>query len=192
SEQTSKNMVDAGSVFSEKMINATSGFVTGVNQLQHLTSQLQSLSNTGISVQEHLNQNVKSLQDVLMLLRQAAAPLQESAKAAKDASDQTRNASVEIKNWVVDCKEISSNLTQTTTNLQAAWNQSVSRFEGVDASLKEVMSELIRGVEAYSQQVKKFQSDLDTHLAKALGDLGGVVNELGDQIGDLDEVLRRK
>lgn len=192
SEQTSKNMIDAGSVVSEKMINATSGFVAGVNQLQHLTSQLQSLSNTGISVQEHLNQNVKSLQDILMLLRQAAAPLQESAKAAKDASDQTRNASVEIKNWVVDCKEISANLTQTTTNLQTAWNQSVTRFEGVDASLKEVMSELIRGVEAYSQQVKKFQADLDTHLAKALGDLGGVVNELGDQISDLDEVLRHK
>ncbi|NCB39908.1 MAG: methyl-accepting chemotaxis protein [Erysipelotrichia bacterium] len=192
SEKTSKEMTKAGSTLSDSLANASSDFVGGVKKLDLSISQLDGLARSGIAVQESLNTNIKALQDILMVIRQAATPLQESALAAKEASGHTKDASIEIKQWVSDCREISGSMTETTTNLQQAWENSISRFEGVDKSLKVVIEELIRGVEAYTQQIKKFHQELDIHLAKAIGDLGGVVNELGEQIGDLDEALRQK
>lgn len=191
-DKASKEMAKAGSALSGSMATASTGFVEGVKKMDTSVARLENLAKSGISAQEALTENIKAMQDVLLVIKKAAAPLQESALAAEKASGHTMTASGEIRQWVESCREISGNLTTTTSGLQRAWESSITRFEGVDNSLKIVIEELIRGVEAYTQQIKKFHQELDVHLSKAIGDLGGVVNELGEQISDLDETLSHK
>lgn len=78
-------------------------------------------------------------------------------------------------------------ITSVTAALQGAWEAYQARFEGVDADMERVFSQLQMGLEQYSDKVKEFQSSLDKHLSTALVSLASIVHELNESVEELQE-----
>ncbi len=68
-------------------------------------------------------------------------------------------------------------------------NTSAGRFEGLDRALGTTLNELQNGLKGFTDQVRKFVTDLDTNMAKAANQLGAATSNLGETLEDFLEEL---
>ncbi len=113
-----------------------------------------------------------------------ARPIEQAAGDIRTSSDLTREAMFRTEVAV-------TNLAKYEKDIAAAWEHYQDRFEGLDASLKSVFSQLRDGLENYLTEVASFVTVLDVKTASSIKMLGGATDELGERIEELSDSLER-
>ena len=73
--------------------------------------------------------------------------------------------------------------------MAAAWQDYARRFQDIDQVLQRAFTRLTEGVENYTEQIRKFHSDVDAHMGKAIHNLGSATKELSESVEDLGPKL---
>ena len=81
---------------------------------------------------------------------------------------------------------------QTLLSLQQAWASHEQRFASVDASAERFFGQIREGLDSYTTVIRTFVGELDEKFAKALHELGSVVNELETTVDGLEQTVRRQ
>lgn len=133
--------------------------------------------------------------------REAAVPLVASADALKDAGAAAREAVRPLLSVADAIGSASSGLGAAATAMSDAQKAAgtlgtqlattAQRFDGMDEALAATLAQLTRGLDGYQQQITTFVRDMDSGLAKSVGNLGAIVNQLQETIEERDEAPRR-
>ena len=125
-------------------------------------------------------------------------------ETAKGLTNELRSASGEVVHATRQQEAVVNALSEAATTLRGqmdrmsrAWQEYRDRFEAVDRSLAGAVEQLVSGAAAFAEQVVKCVESLDksfekgsNYLSAAVGELRTVIEDMGEEVTQLREVLR--
>lgn len=174
------DLVDLDNVVQNATENAkeTAGLLS--QNVTDLSALHQSLGATLVSLQSVGS----TIENTTLSLSSAMMGMTEAQKITSAQSKQLLEAAQAALGSI---QSSGQSITSVTATLQGAWEAYQTRFEGVDADMERVFSQLQMGLEQYSDKVREFQGSLDTHLSTALVSLAAIVHELNEAVEELQE-----
>ena len=139
-----------------------------------------------------LQRTLQAFQETHGAFRSTVAPLQQAItqlggvqETLATQLEQTRSLSEALTGASHEAK-------QTLLSLQQAWASHEQRFASVDASAERFFGQIREGLDSYTSVIRTFVGELDEKFAKALHELGSVVNELETTVDGLEQTVRRQ
>lgn len=145
-----------------------------------LIGQAQAIGESTTHTRSVADAFARTAQDV----RVASAPLIESSQRIRDAAEKMSStiekAVGSLDNGQVASRELAESLLAHIEKLSSLWSGYKQQFDHVDEALGRAVSELARAVEAQGESFRKYTSDVDMGMAKAVSNLHPVLQDLSE------------
>lgn len=123
----------------------------------------------------------------------SSGPLLEASRRIATSTDTVgtavRAASESLGTSHAAAQALAKALQDNLVGLQASWDRHASRFENVDASLKEAIETLATETEQYQRRVRDFVVEIDKGFAQSVKSLEAMAGNLTESADDLAENL---
>jgi uncharacterized phage infection (PIP) family protein YhgE len=124
-------------------------------------------------------------------LRDASAPIAATAGQFAAAAQRIDAAGTAMEQTQAGLRDLNAQLKETFKSNLDVWQEYRQRFEQVDQHLEGVVKALIDGTKEHREEIKRFVTEMDGQLAKAVGSFAAAVNELQDFVEELTPLLQR-
>ena len=169
----------------ESSIKVSENFDQSINRLVEATDQIQDVMIKFNEITDDFDKFVNSFSEVNRLFQSSLEPLRDTSEKISDAGIKIKESIDNTASIVDDIINLGTVLQETSQDLRNSWEDYRQRFEGIDDSAQKIFEQINLGLERYTEQIKNFVLELDKHMAKALGDLGGAIGEFSETIEDL-------
>ena len=129
-----------------------------------------------------INNIQKKAIDTLVLFEQTAKSIENAGNTSQMSISEATKAIQEIKIGINEFKTFQMKLEQV-------WQDYADRFENLDTVLEKVFEQLQQGLKGFAEATSEFMSDLDQQAAKVTQLFGGAVEEFGESIEEMSEIL---
>ncbi|MBG57530.1 MAG: hypothetical protein CMK46_04485 [Porticoccus sp.] len=150
-----------------------------------------STSDTYRQMLDSTNEALVSMQDSAGALAglhepiaQAAGEFRESASSMESSAQQNRQTAERLQASIAF-------LSETQQEVRDIWQRYGDRFDAVDQSLGHALTEIMRGLDSYTDRMREFVTGLDQHTSKTVELLAGANKDLSDVVEELVDSLTR-
>jgi uncharacterized phage infection (PIP) family protein YhgE len=135
------------------------------------TDRMSGVADTLATVHGQFNNSMEALRGIETAVRAASEKLEGTVENQGHLAGLLSDAS----------RTIAATMQQTA----ASWGEYQTRFEGLDQTLGSVFRELDAGLTRYSEAMRAYVQDVETHMAKAAENLAGTIGQLSDDLSEL-------
>lgn len=157
-----------------------------------VSRQFKSFADTLVGVVERLDEVAKTIGEAAQRFATAkeafaamAPPLQKSAEELRQAAGSVNSSMQAASGLARRLQDTAEIIRQQHEKLPPILQELHARFVEVDKSAQGLFREINAGLESFSDQVRKFLSEVDTHLANGYNTLGRAVGDLNNSIEEL-------
>lgn len=146
-------------------------------------------------VREGLQTLLNNQQELIQALFQIPSMTQtftDASQSLEQAHHQTHAMSRNNAELVEKLHTILSQLENSQQHIHTIWQNYQDRFEHVDQSLGGAFQEIQTGVTGYATQLSQYTQTMDNNLAKSVGVLSGVVEELRAMMDEMPSTTARR
>lgn len=126
--------------------------------------------------------------DAVRVLETTLEPVSNAADRVREAADSIRVALAAHERAT---EEFTGQLIATASAAEGAWSNYQSRFDQVDEALGNTLEGLVSGATEHATALNQQVSELDLHLAKAVGNLRDVLGPLEDLAEEISALLEK-
>ena len=177
-------MTHAGGSFSDQISESTRGLGDEIRELREHVRAVSAMAGSVGTAASQLTEASKGSELIVRRLGELEGVLRTAAEQIGRGSRSAEDAVTTVRDGVSRVHEAIEELNENQRNTAAAWTDYRSRFEGLDASLRNTFQELDSGVSRYTEQVTKFHNGMDRNLSTALETLGGAIRDLEEILED--------
>lgn len=138
-----------------------------------------------------LNLFVNRMDESLTRLRDAGAPIAQTADKFSTAARQIEATALAIKDSQDHLTEIAKAVQEGARLVNQSWESYRQRFEKVDEDLTAAFERLQTGTDAYHRRILEYVQQVDGHFTNSLSLLGGGIEQLKDTVEDMVEAATR-
>lgn len=127
-------------------------------------------------------------------LGEAGSQLREVMPSLRETSSGIRMASLEIRGAAETVAELTGSIADSSTQLRIAqdraaqsWQEYAQKFDRTDEQLAAIFKQIEEGLDRYTTRIRTFTVEVDQSLAKAVGTLTAVVDDLGQVLEDMGD-----
>lgn len=127
-------------------------------------------------------------------LGDAGTQLREVMPSLRETSSGIRMASLEIRGAAETVAELTESIADSSQQLRAAqdrvaqsWQEYSQKFDRTDEQLAGIFRQIEEGLDRYTTRIRTFTVEVDQSLAKAVGTLTAVVDDLGQVLEDMGD-----
>jgi predicted NBD/HSP70 family sugar kinase len=124
-------------------------------------------------------------------LRDAGAPVAESARALKDTAEAAGRALEGLRAIQGQVGDAAGQMATTAATLERSWGAYERRFDQVDQSLERVFERFAEGTQAHHANVQAFVRDLGTALDSAVKTLASGIEQLETTMAEIIDSMDR-
>lgn len=150
---------------------------------------------------------INSAGDTAEKFSHASAPMIEVSKQIRGTIDANKNAqqriSDDIKKNVESIKTASTSnanairdINEALKHVETAWKAYEDHFKGISGEMQKTLESLNKGVAGYNDLTNKALvknlNEFDRSISAALGEIGGIGEDLNDSVEDLSKLLKQK
>lgn len=200
--RTQAAIAEAGTAFSVEVRQSAEGFATALaSSLAALPRFEETLNRLDGRFQDQVSafdQSITRLQTLCgaleqgsRQLRDASAPIAATADQFAAVAQRIDAASTAMEQTQAGLRDLNAQLKETFKSNLEVWQEYRQRFEQVDQHLEGVVKALIDGSKEHREEIKRFVTEMDGQLAKAVGSFAGAVDELQGFVEELPPLLQR-
>lgn len=135
--------------------------------------------------------NIEMLDATAARLRDAGAPVADSARALKDTAEAAGRALEGLRAIQGQVGDAAGQMAATAATLERSWGAYEQRFDQVDQSLERTFERFAEGTQAHHSNVQDFVRDLGTALDSAVTTLASSVEQLESTLAEISESADR-
>jgi uncharacterized membrane-anchored protein YjiN (DUF445 family) len=199
-QRTADELQTAAQQMSDQLKQPVAEVQSGLNawaeQTREVTGSLKAINTTlgahrdGISTSTvKLVEASGAMESASSAVRDTTIPMRDAATAAKTASEQLLSISKTTSERVSSFSDqVGSSVTETKNILQAlqqVWSTQSKQLENADEELAGAFRTISTNLGDSLGQLRKFNEDMDSSMAKAVDGLSAMVEELSDSIDGL-------
>jgi hypothetical protein len=199
-------VASAGIELAQTFSDMGNQLAAGLSRLQDgLNGTVQRISEIERGIAQHVGSIVQlskatedtgvALSGTARSIREAGAPLSESARLLADASrniaDATGSTQQSVLGAQAEIRNITLLLQQTLEATSQQWQNYERRFKGVDDSLGIILDRIIKSVQENLEGLRSFVEKVDEKLSGAVDKLGGGISDLGEFAQSIEQITLR-
>lgn len=190
-ESTTNKLIQASDYTSKSVIASAEKFQESTELLASLTDKIENLLlSSGINIEE-LNKLSSTFGQAYEELQKLIYPVREVANKVTEAGVKIVETMKHNDTLVDQLNNLSNRMEDSSEKMAKSWEEYRKRFEEIDQSLVNFFEQINLGLEAYTNRVKEFATQLDMHTASAIGKLGGATGELREAIEELIDGMNK-
>ena len=116
--------------------------------------------------------------------------LRETSSGIRVASLEIRGASETVARLTESIADSAKQLRVAQDRIASSWQDYAQKFDKTDEQLANVFRQIEEGLDRYTTRIRTFTVEVDQSLAKAVGTLTAVVDELGQILEDMGDRRR--
>jgi uncharacterized protein YukE len=175
-------------------LNTSSALKPFAIQMESFTTTLQNFGQEAERQQQALKGMTSGIQNVaegvgsmIDKLQAAATPVAQTALQFENTARSIQSTASSIEGIQRQLGLMLATIQESNQKLSETWQGYRQRFEGVDEDLAKAFETLSTHSQTQLDDFRKYASELDSTLTKALGHLGSGIEELKDAIEDIAE-----
>jgi hypothetical protein len=169
------NLTTSASSFSNDIDRLNDRMQLLTNSTSSLAGITQESSNSVSNAIQQLNQVVSQSSTIMESLQTATAPLPEAISTLIQENGERQE---EYASLLVEIRGFNENTNTQAQQLLQTWEGHKTRFVEIDSGLTTAFGALSEQIQQYVQSTQTITNDIDSKLGAAVGQLGGMVEDL--------------
>lgn len=169
------NLTNSASSFSNDINSLNDRMQLLMNSTSSLAGITQESSNSVSNAIQQLNQVVSQSSTIMESLQTATAPLPEAISTLIQENGERQE---EYASLLVEIRGFNENTNTQAQQLLQTWEGHKTRFAEIDSGLTTAFGALSEQIQQYVQSTQTITNDIDSKLGAAVGQLGGMVEDL--------------